>query len=1322
MWTRLTLRPTAGGVFKPMIFTCHLLPVEPFLVFDSTFTPRLKILKTPTQRIHVICSVVLDRSTIVFPCENQMSSDSNNHGVQCGPGPPYTQQQVMSSYMATDGSWMPRSHGSAPTLSPPVTDISSSHQGIPSAEERAGGRPIAQPAFRMGGPPASSGLVRASLQGVCGAGISTSARAPIATSGYYPYPSPVASLYPYALMSHSAGPAPAVGGLSTGGLDQELIGTLNRTMALLRSPTPASPSTSMESAWGAQYPYVTGVTGGSWPGVSMQAARRDPCFPTSPPAVVSSAVTVRGDVSSVAAGGMPAPTPSASASVTPAILTSTERATPSAAQNTTQPRLRAALTSTAVSSSGREQQLSAPNGASSASTTSQTCAGGKETGKLYLRQRNTAGPEERRGESRDGEDSEDEDDTMKGKGVFEADGTEKRRRLTAEERLQRSRERNQLHARKTRQRKKAQLQLLVNRSADLQAEQQRLRQAITDRRTASILLCMSGSDDVQGVDRQSGNCKASRDHPPALAEMSGRTPRAGMLSALESDDTGDGGGKGTGGNRSDDLGSETTAGTSSSASSSGRTSSEANSSDGVSGGSADGGDGVGAASDKLPTIGNPGDTERLLELSHKTRSECTPEELEQIRRERNRMHAKRTRDRKKLHLEATEGTIARLEQENRKLRDSMKAMGSIGSASGGVVATSSTSSSSWASLKPEAVVPTGYPLAPPPPVPQAGSSLVHSVSPPPSQPPAATSQQPYPGHHHPFLHHPAQHGPHMPQQHQLHGGGVAQHVYPQQHQHHLPHGTHQLVQQSLQQTQAAQQSPVGFYPYRYSLAVDARGSAGGIGGGHIVSDTNGGGSRNGASPLVKPGMNSYTPGGRMSSMGFMGTSNPHFPTPQVLAYQGSTAFSPTLGKTTSQMMVASPHAQHHVYRVPEPQGYKGWDVPGHAQTAHLPYSTYAHAHAHAHGRERSVIGSFPGRWDPDAAGVGLGAGAISAAEVLSVGTPGAASATVAAQRGSTASQLSSSNRSGQSQGTPSNGAKTDAKIEGRWESNVVNHRSSWGTSAVTSGKDSSRDKSKSSSACGGGSTSSNKSDKRSPLSSKSSSSSAAGNGPARLFARAREDQIAQAEKAAAGRGPAALQLPQIQTEQGERSRDESSTQQAAASNDQSNKLDRDLSRGCQEAWQQIRRERSAKRKRAAAAAAEEGPLRYYRRHRTCSVGADTSQSSCNSGAYSGSDCSHGDGGAGSSGEGSIGEGSVSSNSSSSSWGESEESSVLPASTTSSERGRGRHEGSGSYGRSPRDGSSQSGSESSREELGLEKAGAEEGKRITEMTTIKVARR
>merc|ERR1712060_196425 len=47
-------------------------------------------------------------------------------------------------------------------------------------------------------------------------------------------------------------------------------------------------------------------------------------------------------------------------------------------------------------------------------------------------------------------------------------------------------------------------------------------------------------------------------------------------------------------------------------------------------------------------------------------------ELDKIRRERNRMHAKRTRDRKRMFLDDMEATIKQLEAENDKLRNHVK--------------------------------------------------------------------------------------------------------------------------------------------------------------------------------------------------------------------------------------------------------------------------------------------------------------------------------------------------------------------------------------------------------------------------------------------------------------------------------------------------------------------------------------------------------------------------------------------------------------------------------------------------------------------------
>ena len=54
------------------------------------------------------------------------------------------------------------------------------------------------------------------------------------------------------------------------------------------------------------------------------------------------------------------------------------------------------------------------------------------------------------------------------------------------------------------------------------------------------------------------------------------------------------------------------------------------------------------------------------------RGKYTPAEREHIRRERNRMHAKRTRDRKKMFLEESQQTISRMEGENVRLREFLK--------------------------------------------------------------------------------------------------------------------------------------------------------------------------------------------------------------------------------------------------------------------------------------------------------------------------------------------------------------------------------------------------------------------------------------------------------------------------------------------------------------------------------------------------------------------------------------------------------------------------------------------------------------------------
>jgi Basic region leucine zipper len=58
-----------------------------------------------------------------------------------------------------------------------------------------------------------------------------------------------------------------------------------------------------------------------------------------------------------------------------------------------------------------------------------------------------------------------------------------------------------------------------------------------------------------------------------------------------------------------------------------------------------------------------------MELLSRDRSQCSPEELDKIRRERNRMHAKRTRDRKRLFTERLADMSRLLQDENAILKE-----------------------------------------------------------------------------------------------------------------------------------------------------------------------------------------------------------------------------------------------------------------------------------------------------------------------------------------------------------------------------------------------------------------------------------------------------------------------------------------------------------------------------------------------------------------------------------------------------------------------------------------------------------------------------
>mmetsp|Transcript_27932 Transcript_27932/g.41410 ORF Transcript_27932/g.41410 Transcript_27932/m.41410 type:complete len:311 (-) Transcript_27932:292-1224(-) len=196
--------------------------------------------------------------------------------------------------------------------------------------------------------------------------------------------------------------------------------------------------------------------------------------------------------------------------------------------------------------------------------------------------------------------------------------------VDAEERLARSRDRNREHARRTRLRKKQQLDTLQSRVKELQDENKLLKQTIEECSIASILLGLSSGEimdadedvDFKGIEnvmtstaqektfftvtgkRKRFVSDADINPPPMMLKIKGKTTFVG--------------------------------GTNSKA--------QINWKTGV-------------------YLDDEGEQQQL-----------TPDELEELRRERNRMHAKMTRDRKKLFISSIEKTIADLEEHNKRMR------------------------------------------------------------------------------------------------------------------------------------------------------------------------------------------------------------------------------------------------------------------------------------------------------------------------------------------------------------------------------------------------------------------------------------------------------------------------------------------------------------------------------------------------------------------------------------------------------------------------------------------------------------------------------
>ncbi|KAL9179331.1 hypothetical protein ACHAXT_008621 [Thalassiosira profunda] len=207
-------------------------------------------------------------------------------------------------------------------------------------------------------------------------------------------------------------------------------------------------------------------------------------------------------------------------------------------------------------------------------------------------------------------------------GFEDKEGSEKKPSST--ERLKRSRERNRMHARKTRQRKKEHMQKLQNRGDELKLEQIRLKQAISEKNTASILVGLFQNGEGDG---SAGHAALDPKVEVLLKRKTEDIPDASKIPELPALIL------------------------------------------------------PGQHNGKRKSIDGEEDVEKTAseeqedgidyKLLGKDRSSCTAAELDQIRRERNRMHAKRTRDRKRIFMEEMEAMIKELEDENALLQDHM---------------------------------------------------------------------------------------------------------------------------------------------------------------------------------------------------------------------------------------------------------------------------------------------------------------------------------------------------------------------------------------------------------------------------------------------------------------------------------------------------------------------------------------------------------------------------------------------------------------------------------------------------------------------------
>ncbi|KAL3925661.1 MAG: hypothetical protein SGILL_000264 [Bacillariaceae sp.] len=202
----------------------------------------------------------------------------------------------------------------------------------------------------------------------------------------------------------------------------------------------------------------------------------------------------------------------------------------------------------------------------------------------------------------------------------------------AERRIARSRERNREHARKTRLRKKAQLETLQSRVKALQAESKILKQSLEECSIASILVGLSSGDDRESTIQALVKRANDIEQKEIFNVVAGKRKRFLSDASTSSYNV-----DGSGGDH--------------------RISSQPLEID------IDG---------KLTKIGGGRSHINWKSGMYKDENgferQLTHEQLESLRRERNRMHAKMTRDRKKNFIFTIQQTIEELESSNKRMK------------------------------------------------------------------------------------------------------------------------------------------------------------------------------------------------------------------------------------------------------------------------------------------------------------------------------------------------------------------------------------------------------------------------------------------------------------------------------------------------------------------------------------------------------------------------------------------------------------------------------------------------------------------------------